>query len=118
MRRLLVIAAASCIAATLPSRATAGSIFGDAIEIQILREQIKQGILVEQQLSAIRTGVATARDNLAFVRSVYGGVNDFMHFNAATFAQEAKDYFLMNNPTIGDSAAFADDVARRGMRGN
>ena len=114
----LALFAALAATAVCPAPAWAGSFFGDAIEIQILREQVHQGILVEQQLAAIRSGLATARENLTFVRSVYGGVNDFMHFNATTFAQEAKDYFLMNNPTIGDSAAFADDVVRRGMRGS
>ena len=44
-------------------------------------------------------------------------MNDFLHFNAAEFAQEAKDYFLMNNPTIGDAAAFADDRRAEGHQG-
>ena len=100
--------------AAMPARAT---IFGDAVQVKILAETVKENINLSAQLSELRAALTVARENLAFVRSVYGGINDLMHVNAEEELRDARDYFIAHQSGVSDALGLGQDIARHGVRG-
>jgi hypothetical protein len=97
-----------------PGRAT---VFGDAIQVNILKENVQENLNLTAQLVQLRSALSVARENLAFVRSVYGGINDLVHLNAEQELRDARDYFIAHQSGVPDALGLADDIARHGVRG-
>ncbi len=90
---------------------------GDAIQIQILEENVKQTLDLRQQLSQLGSVLQTTRDNLEFARSTYVLAQDVIHFNPDQFLREAQAYFYAHNPELAAAKDLASDVSRNGVKG-
>jgi hypothetical protein len=113
-RRLAWLAVAATVALPASARAT---FFGDAIQIDILRENIQQTIQMTTQLEQLRQMLSSAQQTLSFTRSVYAGIQDLQHFDGGQFLDQSKAYFLQQNPPLGEAKYFGEDVVQHGPRG-
>jgi hypothetical protein len=107
----------AALALLLAGRPAAATPFGDTIQVEILGETIKQTLTMEEQLTTLRQHLADARENIAFMRSMYGLVSDFRNFDPAQFMNEAKDYFIAQNRTLTDANNLFRDLQKNGLKG-
>lgn len=108
---------AAVLAALSAARPAAATPAGDLVQIEILAETLQQGLTMSSQLATLRQAVTDARENISFMRSMYGLVSDFKNFDPGQFMTEAKNYFLAQNREIGDASALVADLRRYGLKG-
>lgn len=103
-------------AATLLLAGSARAQFVDpaanALQMQILMENVRQTLSMGDQLAQLQQTVTTARDNLALVRSVYSGVSEFTSYKPEDLLKEGRRAFLSANPEIADALSFGQDLTR------
>jgi len=84
----------------------------NALQLQILMENVRQTLSMGDQLAQLQQTVTTARDNLALVRSVYAGVSEFTSYKPEDLLKEGRRAFLSANPEIADALSFGQDLTR------
>lgn len=84
----------------------------NALQMQILMENVRQTLSMGDQLAQLQQTVTTARDNLALVRSVYSGVSEFTSYKPEDLLKEGRRAFLSANPEIADALSFGQDLTR------
>lgn len=84
----------------------------NALQLQILMENVRQTLSMGDQLAQLQQTVTTARENLALVRSVYAGVNEFTSYKPEDLLKEGRRAFLSANPEIADALSLGQDLTR------
>jgi hypothetical protein len=84
----------------------------NAVQLQILAENVKQSISLSSQLTQLQQSVTAARENLDLARSVYAGVSEFTSYSPEDFLREGRDYFLAANPELSNALAFGQELTR------
>ncbi|MCY1083769.1 hypothetical protein [Archangium lansingense] len=84
----------------------------NALQLQILMENVRQTLSMGDQLAQLQQTVTTARENLALVRSVYAGVSEFTSYKPEDLLKEGRRAFLSANPELADALSLGQDLTR------
>jgi hypothetical protein len=107
---LPLVAAAMLLAG--PARAQFVDPAANALQMQILMENVRQTLSMGEQLAQLQQTVTTARENLALARSVYDGVSEFTAYKPDDLLKEGRRAFLAANPELADALSFGQDLSR------
>lgn len=107
---LPLVAAALLLAGT--ARAQFVDPAANALQVQILAENVRQTLSMGDQLTQLQQTVTTARENLALVRSVYAGVSEFTSYKPEDLLKEGRRAFLSANPELADALSLGQELTR------